>query len=180
MGGKMKKIISLFTMTAFIVFSLSCYSTKNMRLDVDAAEKVKKEKILSVVMASGETIEFSKKQPGRILNESIIGIAERVTKEIEIDITDVEHNKCNEKGEVNEIITIDGKVYKDFVGVVKKEKDTYVFTTILESHIKVSIPISEVRQVGIEGQKPHLVLFVIAGVIAGVVFFFYFTRLSRG
>lgn len=176
----MKKLISLFTMIAFFVFSLSCTITKNMRLDAAAIKENGNIKIVQVVTKSGEIIEFSKKQPGRILNESIIGIAERVTKEIEIDITDVEHNKCNEKGEVNEIITIDGKVYKDFVGAVKKEKDTYVFTTILESNIKVSIPISEVRQVGIEGQKPHLVLFVIAGIIAGVVFFFYFTRLSRG
>lgn len=176
----MKKFISIFTMFSFIVFSLSCTITKNMRLDAANVKENGRIKILHVVKKSGEIIEFSKKQPGRILNESIIGIAERVTKEIEIDITDVEHNKCNEKGEVNEIITIDGKVYKDFVGAVKKEKDTYVFTTILESHIKVSIPISEVRQVGIEGQKPHLVLFVIAGIIAGVVFFFYFTRLGRG
>lgn len=176
----MKKFISMFTMLAFIVFSLSCTITKNMRLDAANVKENERIKILQVVKKSGEIIEFSKKRPGRILNECIIGKAERVTKEIEINITDVEHNKCNEKGEVNEIITIDGKVYKDFVGTVKKEKNTYIFTTLLESNIQVSIPISEVRQVGIESQKPHLVLFVIAGVIAGIVFLIYFTRLARG
>ena len=79
----MKKFIALFIMVAFIVFSLSCYSTKNMRLDVDAAKKVKKGEILSVVLTSGVTIEFSKEQPGRVYNESIEGSAIRVTGELD-------------------------------------------------------------------------------------------------
>lgn len=171
-----KKIIASFTMVAFFGFSLSCTITKKMRLDAAAIKENGNIKITQVVTESGEIIEFSKKQPGRILNECIIGIAERVIKKIEIDITDVEHNKCNEKGEVNEIITIDGKVYKNFVGEVRKEKDRYVFLTILESPIKVSIPISEVRQVGVEGEKPYLIVLVITGIIAGVVIFFYFIK----
>jgi len=79
----MKKIISLFTVVAFIIFSLSCHSTKNIKLDADAPQKVKKGDILRVVMTSGETIEFSKDQPGRIHNESITGEAVRVTGELD-------------------------------------------------------------------------------------------------
>ena len=62
----MKKFISIFTLVAFIVFSLSCYSTKNMRLDADAVEENGKTKILQVVLKSGGIIEFSKEQPGKV------------------------------------------------------------------------------------------------------------------
>ncbi len=165
----MKKFISIFTMLAFIVFSLSCTITKNMRLDAANVRESGRIKILQVVKKSGEIVEFSKKQPGRVLNKSIIGIAERVTQEIEIDITDVEHNKCNENGEVYEIMTIDGKVYKDFVGEVKKEKERYIFTTILKSHIEVSIPISEVKQVSFEGKKLNIPILVVLGIIVVVI-----------
>ncbi len=78
----MKKLISLFTMIAFIVFSLSCFST-SMRLNVDAAKETEKIKILQVVTKSGESIEFSKEQPGRIYNKIIEGTAIRVTGELD-------------------------------------------------------------------------------------------------
>lgn len=79
----MKKIIASFTMVAFIVFSLSCYSTKNIRLDSDADKENGKIKIFQVETKSGETIEFSKRQPGRIHNRSIEGRAVRVTGELD-------------------------------------------------------------------------------------------------
>ena len=78
-----KRIISLFTIGAFIIFSLSCYSTKSMRLDVDAAKETDKIKILQVVTKSGETIEFSKEQPGRIYNDTITGTAVKANGELD-------------------------------------------------------------------------------------------------
>jgi hypothetical protein len=94
-----KKIIALFTMVAFIVFSLSCIATKNVRLDADAAQKVKKGGILRVVMTSGETIEFSKDQPGKIHNGSITGTAIRVTGELEKAY--IEAIEKNKKGKIS-------------------------------------------------------------------------------
>jgi hypothetical protein len=78
-----KKLISIFTMVAFIVFSLSCTTTKIVILDADAAQKAKKGGILRVVMTSREIIEFSKDQPGRIYNGSIIGRAVKVIGELD-------------------------------------------------------------------------------------------------
>lgn len=95
----MKKIVALFTMGAFIIFSLSCSTTKSVRLDPDAALKVKRGEILGVVMTSGETIEFSKEEPGRIDKGSITGRAVRVTGEL-----DREYIKGVEKDEKGKIV----------------------------------------------------------------------------
>jgi len=97
-GGKMKKFISLFTMVAFIIFSLSCTTTKNVRLDADSTEKAKKEKILSVVMTSGVTIEFSEEQPCIIQNGNIIGTTVKVIGEL--DQAYIKSKAVDKKGKI--------------------------------------------------------------------------------
>ena len=93
-----KRIISLFTIGAFIIFSLSCYSTKSMRLDVDAAKETGKIKILQVVTKSGETLEFSKDQPGRIYDDSITGTAVKVIGEL--DKAYIESKEVDKNGKI--------------------------------------------------------------------------------
>jgi len=100
----MKKLISLFTMVAFIVFSLSCYSTKSIRLDVDAAKENGKIEIFQVVTKSGETIEFSKEQPGRIYNDSITGTAVKVIGELEK--TSIQRIEKNKNGKILIVVNI--------------------------------------------------------------------------
>lgn len=64
----MKKIISLFIIVAFIVFSLSCYSTKNVRLDADSAEKGKKVKIPYQGGSATDKIKRTFKEFGKLLD----------------------------------------------------------------------------------------------------------------
>jgi hypothetical protein len=73
-----------------------------VRLDADAAEKVKKGEILRVVMTSGETIEFSKEQPGRVQNDSITGTAIRITGEL--DQTFIEEIEKDKNGKILRMI----------------------------------------------------------------------------
>jgi len=79
----MKKIIASFTILAFIIFSLSCTSIKQKRIETVDVKENGKITVLQMVTKSGETIIFSKKQPGRIYKESITGTAERVTGELD-------------------------------------------------------------------------------------------------
>ncbi len=98
----MRKIISLFTIVAFIVFSLSCSTTKNVRLDADAVKENGKIRVVQVAKKSGEIIEFSKEQPGRIHNGSITGRAVRITGELDkAYIKGIEKDK---KGKILRII----------------------------------------------------------------------------
>ena len=93
-----KKFISIFTMVAFIVFSLSCYSTKNIRLDADTAKENGKIKILNVVTKSGETIEFSKEQPGTVHNGNISGAAIKITGDL--DKAYIESKEVDKEGKI--------------------------------------------------------------------------------
>ena len=89
----MKKFIALFTMAAFMVFSLSCYATKIMRLDAGSVKSEKKGNVLSVKNTSGEVYEFSESQPGKISNDRIEGVAIKVTGVIEIYKANIETSR---------------------------------------------------------------------------------------
>jgi hypothetical protein len=70
-----KKIISLFTLTAFVVFTFSCYSIqkKTIKTITSWKEKGKEVKIVAVLKKSGERIEFPEGEPGKIVGEKIVG-----------------------------------------------------------------------------------------------------------
>ena len=77
-----RKIISLFTLFAFIVFSISCITTKTKNVRTVADWQGKKVKILAVDKTSGEHIEFSKKSLGRIYGDKIAGTAVLLSKKV--------------------------------------------------------------------------------------------------
>jgi len=70
-----KKIISLFTLTAFIAFTFSCYSIqkKTIKTITSWKEKGKEVKIVAVLKKSGERIEFPEGEPGKIVGDKIVG-----------------------------------------------------------------------------------------------------------
>jgi hypothetical protein len=141
-------------MVVFIIFSLSCATTKNIRLDADSAEKVKKGEILSVVMTSGETIEFSKEQPGRIYNGSITGRAVRVTKEKESIL--------------GRAVRVTGELDKAYIKEIEKDANGKIIRMI------VSIPLSDTEVIMIVDNKFNLaksilVVLGIAPVAIGVL-----------
>lgn len=83
-----KKIVTLITLFAFIVFSLSCYTTRKEKVKTVADWEGKEVKILGVMKTSGEYIEFDKKRPGRIYKDSIVG--QIGTESISIPLSEVE------------------------------------------------------------------------------------------
>ena len=90
-----RKIISLVTLMAFIIFSLSCYNIKKVRIESVKAKNRSKVKILGVFKSSGEYIEFSKEQPGKIYKESIRGTVVKLSKLKEINKADIQSIKKN-------------------------------------------------------------------------------------
>jgi len=147
-GGNMnKKIISLFTLLAFVIFSVSCYTTKTRRVNTSADWQGKKGKILWVIKTSGEYIEFSKDNPGRIIGDKIVGKAIILSKKVVIDRANIEENKRDQNGKILKITTKDGKMYTVIKGTEKEEKDKITFFAIYESNEQVLIPLSEVKWV---------------------------------
>jgi len=142
-----RKIISLFTLLAFVIFSVSCHTTRLKEVRTAADWQRKKGKILWVIKTSGEYIEFSKDNPGRIIGDKIVGKAIILSKKVVIDRADIEENKRDQNGKILKITTKDGKMYTVIKGTEKEEKDKITFFTIYESNELVLIPISEVKWV---------------------------------
>lgn len=81
-----KKIISLFTLTAFVVFTFSCYSTKKEKIETIVSRKGKMPEILAVLKKSGERIKFSKDVPVKIVEDKIVGAVMKGSYEISVSI----------------------------------------------------------------------------------------------
>ncbi len=102
-----KKIISIFTVIAFTVFSLSCYSTKAIKIETGTNLEGKELKITKLQKKSGEYFEFPKKQSAQISRGIIVGNI--ILKEYVLDKSDIKKTEYGKKGETIRITTNDGK-----------------------------------------------------------------------
>ena len=70
-----RKIVSMFTLVAFMVLSVSCVHYRYTELkDKPATQwEGEKVKIVEVLKKSGEIIEFSKKNPAYVQKDKIVG-----------------------------------------------------------------------------------------------------------
>ena len=170
-----RKIISLFTLLAFIVFSLSCYTTKTKNVRTAADWKREKGKILSLVKTSGEYIEFSKNGLGRIYGDEIAGTAVVLSKEVEIIRDNIKEVKKDKKGMISEITNKDGKIYHVVAGTTRevsiqyyltgKKEERIIFFTTYETYESITIPLSEVKSVRVSKFDYVKALFVVGAVI---------------
>ena len=145
-----KKIVSLLTLVAFIIFSLSCtvYTTKEERSTKAASWGGKRVKILGVLKTSGEKIEFPKEYPASLSGSYIRGI--RFGKTLLLDRENIQSIRRDKKQKMFEITTNDGKTY---VGILEKETTGGIFIKTFES---ISIPLHEVELAWVKKVNPGL------------------------
>ena len=163
-----KKVISLFTLLAFVLFSISCYPIATKEIKTSANWQGKKGKIFSVVKTSGEYIEFSKENPGRISGDNITGTAIILSKEIILERGAIKKVRKHRDGRIFEVIDKEGKIYH-VVGLLKEESYKVIFFVPYESSELVSIPLSEVNSLEIKRLSPLWTAIVIAVPIAIIV-----------
>jgi len=72
-----KKIIIIFLLLTVSILYFSCSFTKQIRPESPADWKRKRGNVGGVVTVSGERIEFSEENPGKIFNNCIIGDAKK-------------------------------------------------------------------------------------------------------
>lgn len=168
-----KKIISVFTLLAFIFFSISCYTTSIKDVKTAADWHGKKRKVLSIVKISGEYIEFNKENPGRIDEDKIVGTAIMMSKKIEIERANTKKIKKHSDGSIFEIINKEGKIYP-VIGKVNEEENKFIFFATYETFESVSISLSEIKSIRIKRiNRPFMYLAIAVGVVAvgyGAVF----------
>ena len=175
-----RKIISLFTLLAFIIFSLSCYITRQKEVRTAADWQGKKGKILSLVKTSGEYIKFSKKSLGRVYGDKIAGTAVVLSKKVEITLDNIKEIKKDKKGMISEITHKNGRIYHVVSGTAKevsikydltgKEEERIIFYTApYETYESVTIPLSEVKSMKVEVKNFDFVLSLFAvGAVIGL------------
>ena len=138
-----KKIISLITLLSFLNLLVSCAVHTAKKEKVETAAYWEGVQFLGVLKTSGEKIEFTKKSPGRIQGNAIVGLG-IVKKRIEIDRADVKSIK-RISGRINQIITKDGEKYD---AIAYTEGTTKII--IQKVSESVSIPLSEVELVWVK------------------------------
>jgi hypothetical protein len=139
MGGK---ILAAFTIIAFTVFSLCCYSIKELKFKTDPDLKGKELKVVKLKMKSGEYFEFPAEQSAQISNGSLVGNV--ILKELVLDKSDIKKTEYGKKGKINRITTKDGKSLNvaDF-----REEDASIIVTVYEYS---RIPISEIDTIWVK------------------------------
>jgi len=171
-----RKIISLFTLLAFIFFSISCYTWKIKEIRTAADWRGEKGKILWVIKTSGEYIEFSKDNPGRMYGGMIAGTAVVLSKEkLEIPRINIKKLEINKKGMISEITHKNGKIYHVIPGTASvvsteddltgKEEERIIIFATYETSESVSIPLSEVKSVQVWSKDYVLSILVVLGAI---------------
>ena len=156
-----RKVISIYTLLAFIIFSISCYSTSTKKVRKAANWYGKEAKIFSVVKTTGEYIEFSKEKPGRISGNKITGTSIILSKKTSMERADIKKIRKHSDGRIFEVIDKEGKIYH-VVGTAREEEDKFILFTTYASSESVSIPLSEVKSLKIKRINLLLTALVIA------------------
>jgi len=161
-----REIIASFTLLAFIVFSISCFTTRLKEVRTVADWQGAKVKILALNKTSGEYVEFSKKRPGRIYGDKIAGTAVVsgtavvLSKKVEITQDNIKGITRDHKGMISEILNKKGKIYHVVNGTARvvstkddltgKKEKRIIFIATYNTYESVTIPLSEVKSVKVK------------------------------
>jgi hypothetical protein len=123
-------------------------------------------KILSVVKTSGELVEFSKSNPGRLIGHVIIGEATVVVEKRSEIVGPFPSIKKDDHGRIYAVTDASGRVH--FVlEVLKEETNKLTVQARYSTSTGVSIPLSEVKLVRFKATNGVMTAFAVLGVLAG-------------
>src|SRR5512136_1423294 len=155
-----RKAIALLTLAAFVGFSTSCVTWRNQDVKTLAGPLPEDTQVLSVVRTSGEVVQFSKAEPGRVRGFTVVGRG-RVTKRREI-VGPFPSVKKGKDGLINEVTDAGGHVYS--VQTVLSQSDARM-SIIGGELVQLSIPLSEVYQIEFKKADALLTALVILGCV---------------
>jgi hypothetical protein len=145
-----REIIAILTLGSFIVFSFSCYSVQPIKPEMLSSPKADKIKIRKIEKTSGESIEFSASDPGRVSGNFVTGTGALTTavEFVEIASADVQTTNYYQDEKFLSVNTRDGKSY-DCKKIVKQGDKSVLhvlkaITNRVNSFFKVSL--SEVER----------------------------------
>ena len=174
-----KKAAALFTLAAFVLFSTSCTMWRTREINTTADYPRENRKILSVVKASGELVEFSKSNPGRLIGNAISGAATVVVMKRSEIVGPFRSIKKDDHGRIFEVTDSSGWVHS-VQEVLKKETNKLtVQARYSMTSGWVSIPLSEVKLVRFKTTNGWMTWLAVQGGFVVVYTFWMAYLLSR-
>lgn len=164
-----RKPIAVATIALFVLFSTGCmtWATKEIKTSADVPRP--DVRIGSVVMRSGEVVEFSREAPARIAGSQVVGTVDAVReREVEIEGPFPLIDR-NADGAVTRVTGADGKVW--VVRKVLSEGPNTMTVRVAERVTgPVAIPLSDIWQIKVKRTNTALtVLAALGGTAAALV-----------
>ena len=162
-----KKAVAVLTAMVFVVSTTGCMTWKRQEILTSADHPGPNRRILSVVLRSGEVLQFSRTNPARVEGNRVVGTPTTLReRDVELEAPFPAIQKRSD-GTVSEITDAKGQVWS--VRKVLKEQPNGMTVRVAERIGPVAIPLSEVRQVEIKDSAPGSTLLAILG-LAGAVY----------
>jgi hypothetical protein len=141
-----RKPAALFTLAAYVFFATSCTVWRTRPINTTADYRKADRPILMVVKASGDVVEFSKSNPGRVYRYAVVGEAVRIARgSLEI-FGPFQLIKKRADGTIYEVTDRSGQVHS-VLKVLVSEENRLVIQNVSYQPERVSIPLSEVKLV---------------------------------
>jgi len=184
-GGTMKRqTIAIVTLGSFIVFSLSCYSVQQIKPEMLSAPAAGKIEIRKIEKTSGESIDFSKSDPGRVRGNFVTGTGTLTTTVELVEIASADVQTVSRQDETFQSVkTRHGKSY----GWVKKIEERgdksilYIMKVVpnrVTSLFKISLP--EVEKAWAKMYDRAKTGFLIIGIISANILSLVLFMISGG
>ena len=157
-----RKISALLTLAVFILISTACVTWSRKEVKTLTSPIPEGTAVLSVVKNSGQVIEFTKTNPGRIRGYTVVGAgkdAEMKQFEITAPFTSI---RQGDKGQIVELVDGKGQGY-----VVKAvlSGDEYRMTILGVESNRLTIPLKEIATVRIRKDNALAVTAIVLGAI---------------
>ena len=160
-----RKWTAFFVLIWFVVFSEGCMTWGTRRIGRTAPPPRQGARIVSLVKASGATVLFSDRAPGRIVGNAIVGTAVRgAWEQVEVR-KPLSLVRKRSDGSVYEVVAGDGRTYP--VGsVVSEDADKMAFFIVASRPAPVSVPLSEIASVKMRKLSLAKTVLALAGLFA--------------
>ncbi len=133
-----RRMVSLFLLPAFCIFSMSCASTQ-VKPPSDLAKATARTAVLSVIKISGENVEFRKGEPGRVDRKAGAVVGSTV-QSFDVPAADIDNLVRDNKGKVVRFSKKDGSSYS--VATYVQEGDV----VHVGAYVPVTIPFADIQQ----------------------------------
>jgi hypothetical protein len=159
-----KKIVSLFVLAAFSIFSMSCFTyqrrgiKKTVKKDVAQVDRTNtKLEIVNIITKEGKNIPFRNNDPGNFVpgGEAVVGTT---LQELEFDKKDIKISHKGKTGKISQIETGNGRIYKVLSSTEEADR------VRISTYAPITIPFSDIQQVWI--RKTDVAASVVLGTFA--------------